>query len=166
MAEPQAARPRFIKGYGIREDRAGLLPWSYVDQRMSASRNYWIATTRPGGRPHAMPVWGVWLDGRLYFSTDHDSLKSRNLRGNPAVAVHLESGDDVVILEGAAQLAGGNDLTAFDDAYSAKYGIRVVGAIPGAVVYAVTPTLVLAWREKDFTESATSWRFPQAPRPE
>jgi len=160
VVEPAATRPEFPKGYGIKKAGAGLLPWTYVDRRMAASRNYWIVTSRPDGRPHAMPVWGVWLGRKLYFSTDRNSRKSRNLQHNPSIAVHLESGDDVVILEGAASLADGRrDLTAVDEAYLAKYGMRVVGFMPTSVIYAFTPSVAFAWREKDFDVSATRWRL-------
>jgi Pyridoxamine 5'-phosphate oxidase len=160
VVEPVASRPQFPKGYGIKKARAGLLRWAFVDERMSTARNYWIVTSRPDSRPHAVPVWGVWLERNLYFSTDRNSRKSRNLRQNPAIVVHLESGDDVVILEGAASLAeNGQDLAAIDEAYLAKYGMRVVGFMPTSVIYAVTPSVAFAWREKDFDVSATRWRL-------
>ena len=66
------------------------------------SRSYWICTARPDGRPHSIPVWGMWVDGALYFGTARDARKAKNIAHNPAVSVHLESGDDVVILEGKA----------------------------------------------------------------
>jgi len=55
------------------------------------------------GLPHAVPVWGVWVDGALYFGTDRRSRKARNLATNQGAVVHLESGDDAVILEGFAE---------------------------------------------------------------
>lgn len=48
-------------------------------------------------------MWGVWLDGVLYFGTGAGSVKARNLAANPALVVHLESGDKAVIMEGEAQ---------------------------------------------------------------
>jgi len=46
-------------------------------------------------------VWGVWLDDIFYFSTG--SLAEQNLATNPAITVHLESGSEVVIIEGTAE---------------------------------------------------------------
>ena len=37
--------------------------------RLRAAMVYWLATTRPDGRPHAMPVWGVLLGEVLWFGT-------------------------------------------------------------------------------------------------
>ncbi|HTM48193.1 MAG TPA: pyridoxamine 5'-phosphate oxidase family protein [Bryobacteraceae bacterium] len=166
MRRPKAARP-VMPGYGIRKGPKGLLTWTHVEERMSGSRNYWVATTRPDGRPHVMPVWGVWVEGRFYFSTDRGSRKGRNLAQQPAITVHLESGDDAVILEGAASLVtDATLLSAIDDAYNGKYGIRVVGHPGDSGIYAVTLQKVFAWREKDFPVSATRWQFtPEEPGP-
>jgi hypothetical protein len=147
-------------GYGInRATDEGLLPWSFVQERLASARNYWIVTTRPDGRPHVAPVWGLWLDEAFYFSTDRASRKARNLAASPALVVHLESGDEVVILEGTAQQVDDAALRArFVDAYDAKYQIRPdVGA--AAPVYGLRPQVVQAWREQDFVNSATRWRL-------
>lgn len=67
-----------------------LLPWSWAEQRLVRAQNYWIATTRPGGRPHCRPVWGVWLPDGFWFSTG--SLAAHHLRRNDQITVHLEDG--------------------------------------------------------------------------
>src|SRR5579864_8114798 len=87
--------------YGLKA-RKEFLPFTHAEQRLATARNYWICTARPDGRPHSIPVWGFWMDGALYFGTARSSRKARNLAHNPALSVHLESGDDVVILEGSA----------------------------------------------------------------
>jgi pyridoxine/pyridoxamine 5'-phosphate oxidase len=146
------------ESYGLRPAEAGLLPWSGVTEKLAAARTYWVATTRPDGRPHAVPVWGLWLDGVFYFGTERRSRKARNLAANPAVAVHLPSGDDAVMLEGAASpVTEPARLAAFDDAYFDKYAVRMRD-IPGALsVWAVRPRVALAWQEKDFPGTATRW---------
>ncbi len=82
-SEPQAGRPQ-MPGYGIADANSGsgLLPWNWAVERLQKARNYWISTTRPDGRPHAMPVWGVWYDNQFYFSTGRESRKARNLAVN------------------------------------------------------------------------------------
>ena len=95
-----AGRPRFPRAYGIPAAEDGLLPWSWAGERLDGSRNYWVATTKPDGAPHAMPVWGLWLDGAFVFSTSPESRKGRNLARDPRVVVHVESGEEVVVLEG------------------------------------------------------------------
>jgi hypothetical protein len=86
-----------------------FLPWRHAEERLVNSRSYWICTTPPDGRPHSIPVWGMWIEGALYFGTARQARKARNIAHNPAVSVHLESGDDVVILEGKAVEADVSD---------------------------------------------------------
>jgi len=155
---PPAGRPVMPKGYSIRKGNKGLIAWSHVEQRMASAHNYWICTTCPDGHPHAMPVWGLWIEAKFYFSTDRKSRKSRNLIEQPAITVHLESGDDVVIIEGvAAEFKDPKLLSTIDDAYHAKYGMRVIDMPGPPAFYAVTPQRVFAWREKDFPVCATRW---------
>ena len=105
--------------------------------------------------------WGLWLDDTFLFSTDLSSRKGRNLAARPDVAVHLESGDDVVIIDGSAEpLGDAAMLERYADAYEAKYGFRVDVSNGGDGIYCVRPRVVQAWREKDFPTSATRWRFP------
>jgi PPOX class probable F420-dependent enzyme len=156
--EPKVSRPRF-PGYGITESRDGLLPWSWAAERLAASRNYWISTTRPDGRPHAMPVWGVWVDDTLYFGSGRESRKARNLRASPEVVAHVESGDEVVIIEGVAEEVIGDEAAEpVNQAYERKYAWRAEAGDPSPL-YAVRPRRAFAWREKDYPTSATRFDF-------
>ena len=150
--------------YGVdRTATEGMIPWNVVGNRLASARNYWVGTTRPDGRPHAAPVWGVWLDETFYFATDPTSRKGRNLAARPELVVHLESGDDVVILEGTAEVVtDGSLLVQFANAYEAKYQIRpdVDTAAPG--VYRLRPRVAFAWLETDFLRTATRWFFEDA----
>jgi hypothetical protein len=76
---------RTCRGTGIvgPAEGSGLLPWSWAEQRLVASRNYWVATSWPDGRPHAMPVWGLWDNGAFWFSSSRRSRKARNLANDP-----------------------------------------------------------------------------------
>jgi len=143
-----------MPGYGILPpgEGTGLLPWAWAQERLRASANYWLATTRPDGRAHVMPVWGVWLDGALVFSTDPSAVKARNLGRDPRVVVHLESGDEVVILHARAEPVPAEMGDAVIDAYEAKYGIRME---LGDGWFLVRPHRALAWREADYPQSAT-----------
>lgn len=154
---PTPDRPFMPKDYGVPTDADGLLSWGYVAERMAQSRNYWISTTRPDGRPHSVPTWGVWVDDTLYFGGSPETRWARNLAGNPAVAVHLENADEAVILEGTVQkLTEANAdpalLIRLDDAYEAKYNMR-----HGTPFWKLRPRLALAWR--DFFKTATRWTF-------
>jgi general stress protein 26 len=153
---PKRSRP-YMPDYRISTGAAGLLPWSFVEDRMNASRNYWITSMRTDGNPHAAPVWGLWYEGGFYFSTGEESAKGKNIKLNPNVSVHLESGDEVVILEG--QLTNVTDqevLKGLDEKYEKKYGLKMQG--PGAIFY-LQIKKAFAWREKDFPKSATRWIF-------
>src|ERR1700739_3377049 len=90
---PAAIRPDMLPGYSAPGAKMKFVPWTFAEQRLARSHNYWICSTRPDGRPHSAPVWGVWVDGAFYFSTDPESWKSRNLKQNPAISVHVDSGD-------------------------------------------------------------------------
>ena len=150
------------RGYGIKpaDEGSGLLPWDHVVERLTVSRSYWICTSRPDGRPHAIPVWGLWLDQAVCFSTDPKSRKGRNLAERPEVVVHLESGDDVVIVEGiASRVTDPRVLERFADAYDAKYSHRPDPTNPDFGFYRVEPSVVLAWLEADFPGGATRWKL-------
>lgn len=160
---PPAERPTFSAGYGISRDTAdGLLDWQYLDEQLQRARNYWVATTRPDGLPHVAPVWGLWFDERFYFSTDATSRKARNLSATAWAAVHLESGDDVVILEGAVErVADDAVLTRFVEMYQVKYTFRPNPSDPTQAVYRLTPRTAYGWLEQDFTTTATRWRIQE-----
>jgi len=152
--------PDMPADYGLKK-RKDYLPFSHAEERLGKSRSYWICTARPDGRPHSIPVWGFWMDGQLYFGTGRASRKARNLAHNPAVSIHLESGDDVVILEGTVVEVGPAEkstLKKIDSASRAKYQMPLMVS-PETVLYSVRPQRVLAWTEKDFPNNATRWSF-------
>jgi hypothetical protein len=145
--------------YGVDRNVTGdILPWDAVATRLVEARNYWVCTTRPDGRPHAMPVWGLWFEGAFWFATDAASRKARNLAGNPEAVVHLESGDEVTVLEGICETEGEPEvLSRFAAAYRAKYAIDLDFVAMGAAVYRLRLRRAFAWREQDFPTSATRW---------
>ena len=56
------------------EEGKGLFPWAWVARKVNGCRTFWLATILAGyGRPHVMPVWGVWLDDAFFFSTGRKS---------------------------------------------------------------------------------------------
>lgn len=153
--------------FGAPAPAGELLPWSWAEQRLISAVNYWIATIRPGGRPHCRPVWGVWLPDGFWFSTG--SLAARNLQLNEQITVHLEDGQEVVVVEGAARPESDHQsLQAMCDAYSPKYDYPISPTEDGTVADSsglggpaqrVIPQLVFGW-DKHMT-SPTRWTFPQ-----
>jgi len=160
--DPEPDQPRMFGG----QLEPVRLPWKWATERLSRARNYWIATTRPEGQPHSRPVWGVWLDDAFYFSTG--SLAAQNLAANPAVTVHLESGSEVVIIEGAAEVVGDAGLVEWVvSLYNQKYNWDMdPNDLPGQF-YAVRPRVAFGWLSDEsgldqgsaFHGTATRWRF-------
>ena len=113
-------------------------------------------------RPPALDSSLGFLDRRRgFFGTARASRKAQNLAHNPALSIHLDSGDDVVILEGTAAEVNLTDKPRFkklDAASRSKYKMPLT-VMPGSVFYSVRPRLVLAWTEKDFPNNASRWRF-------
>lgn len=71
--------------------------------RLDQARNVWVATVRPDGRPHLVPIWFVTAAAdRWYLCTAPGSVKARNLGANPHLALALEDGDRPYIVEGQA----------------------------------------------------------------
>jgi hypothetical protein len=143
-----------------------LLLWAWAAQRLTIARNYWIATTRLDDRPHSRPVWGVWLDGAFYFSTG--SLAAESLPERPEITVHLESGNEVVIIEGRARLVDERPLIVrVVDAYNPKYHWDLdPDELPGPF-FEVKPRVAFGWISDEsgldggaaFHGSATRWQF-------
>ena len=151
--DPRRSRPEFGPDYGIAEDQEGMLDWSWADERLAASRNYWIVTAGADGTPNAAPVWGVWAGGAVYFGTNPRSRKGRDIGRDPRIVVHLESGDEVVILHGEVELDEVD--VSILDAYEAKYGHRP----PGPRLFRLRPRRALAWLEPDYAKTATRFDF-------
>lgn len=144
-----------MPGYGISTSADGLLPWSWAEERLIAATRYWISSVSPGGAPHTMPVWAVWLDGALWFSTGGRSRKALNLRERPACTAHPD-GDDVVVLTGLASFD--EDPAAMLEAYAAKYGETPPDPSENPIIR-IRPTSVFGLVESAFSTSPTRWRF-------
>ena len=159
----KTSRPH-MPGYGILAPDAGtgLLPWSWAEERLTKARNYFVATTHPDGRPHVMPVWGVWLDDSFFFSTGPNSVKAWNLKANSRCVVCPEGGGQAVVLEGTAELeTDRNVLERFVVVYKEKYDWQIDLADPNySGIWRVDPRTVFAFNETDdFVGSATRWTF-------
>jgi len=88
-----------------------------------------LSTTRPDGRPHALPTWFWWNNGRVYFITATTTQKARNLAGHRSVVAHFGDGDDVLFVEGlAAIVQDPHEQHAADGGYRSKYVDPVSGA--------------------------------------
>jgi nitroimidazol reductase NimA-like FMN-containing flavoprotein (pyridoxamine 5'-phosphate oxidase superfamily) len=163
LGVPVRSRPQMPDGYGVPENDEGMLDWSWAVERLEKAKNYWFHTTRPDGRPHAMPAWAAWVDGALYFDGSPETRRGRNLAQNSAISIHLESGDEVVILEGKAVYSPGPDqglagrlAAALAAKYAPTYEPKPDTWDEGGL-WMLKPTVAFAWTE--FPKNVTRWRW-------
>jgi hypothetical protein len=161
--EPESSRP-YAPGYGLPEGNRGLLSWSWAEQRLKKSHNYWITTVKPDGSPHTMVVWGLWRDGRFLFSTGGKSRKARNLAQNPNCVVCTEHAHEAVIVEGKAEIADVPARRKFLPPYERKYKFDMSAMKDDILsmkepVFAVRPRVAFGLYEKEFIGKATRWKF-------
>jgi nitroimidazol reductase NimA-like FMN-containing flavoprotein (pyridoxamine 5'-phosphate oxidase superfamily) len=170
MPKPKASRPH-MPGYGLAEAKGGrgLLPWKWAKERLEKGRTYFISTSDPAGKPHVMPVWGIWLNDVFLFSTGGQSRKARNLSANPRCSIVTDMDfkrrpkkndvKDTVIIEGIADIV--DDLRIrkkFSALYEDKYAWDMEGfAEP---IYRVKPNVVFGFAS-EFTQTATRWKFDE-----
>ena len=162
---PSASRP-YMPGYGTLPagEGTGLLPWSWAEERLVSSRNYWMVTVWPeGSRPHAMPVWGMWHDVAFWFSSSRASRKARNLGANPRCVVTTEDALNPVVVEGTAELVTDpNELAGMLALENAKYETDYkIDSLDPAVnsCFRVRPAWAFGIEDGDFTGSPTRWEF-------
>jgi hypothetical protein len=163
LTTPKASRPH-MPGYGLPASSKGLLPWSWAEERLKKSHNYWITTVKPDGSPHTMVVWGLWQVGRLLFSTGSKSRKARNLAANATCVLCTELANEAVIVEGVSEIADGAARRKFLAKYKAKYDFDM-GSMKDDIlslkepVFAVRPRVVFGLWEKHFVGKSTRWKF-------
>ena len=156
-----------MPGYGLPKGTKGLLPWTWAQQRLEKSHNYWIITAKPDGSPHTMIVWGLWMDGVFLFSTGRQSRKARNLAKNQHCVVCTEQANQAVIVEGIAEEVPDVDQRrAFLKRYERKYAFDMSGMAADILnlkepIYAVRPVVAFGLDEKKSLNAATRWRFTQ-----
>jgi hypothetical protein len=173
--KPKSSRPHML-GYGLPEGNKGLLPWSWAEQRLKKSHNYWITTVKLNrashetphasshASPHTMVVWGLWQGGCFLFSTGSKSRKARNLAENPDCVVCTENAAEAVIVEGVAEIADMAARRRMLPVYERKYKFDM-GAMKKDIlsmkepVFAVRPRVAFGLWEKHFVSKSTRWTF-------
>ena len=126
---------------------------AHVDERLRTNRILWLGSVRPDGRPHLVYVFFLWDGKHILIFSQPTSQKIRNVGHNPHVTLGLDEtreGEDMVILEGRAELLHDPAVNPKLPAYAAKYdfALQRVGltAEAMAAVYSqalrITPTKV------------------------
>ncbi|HVV38552.1 MAG TPA: pyridoxamine 5'-phosphate oxidase family protein [Acidimicrobiales bacterium] len=161
MLTPIASRPEVPAEYGIApaDGGLGLLPWSWADERLRGRHIWWLATTRPDGSPHLMPIWAVWLGDGVAFSTGAATAKARHIARDARVSIVPERGTQSVIVEGVAELLDAARTAEFVAAYKDVWDFDPSGM--DSPVFLVRPTRAFGFVDEDngFTQSATRWDF-------
>jgi hypothetical protein len=163
MAEPTVSRP-YMPGYGLvgPDEGGGLLPWSWAEERLVGSHEYWVATAHPDGRPQVTPLWGVWARQAAWFSASPYSRKARNLDADPRATITTDNALQPVIVEGVVTAVTDRlDIESFTAWVNAKYesDIAVQFFLDNAC-FRLEPRRVFALDEANFTGSPTRWVFP------
>ncbi len=167
VIEPAARRP-YMPGYGTlaADEGTGLLPWAWAQDHLAASHDYWLATVWPDGRPHVMPVWGVWDGAALWVSSGGRSRKARNLTADPRCTVTTDNALEPVVLEGLAELVTDLDkVRTFLDGMNAKYHTDYTMDFMDPNVNAsfrIAPSSAFGLLESDFIGSPTHWELTPA----
>jgi nitroimidazol reductase NimA-like FMN-containing flavoprotein (pyridoxamine 5'-phosphate oxidase superfamily) len=162
--DPASSRP-YMPGYGIvgpLEGR-GLLPWSWAEERLVQSHDYWLATVRPDGSPHVMPVWGVWMEGAAWWSSSHQSRKARNMASDPRAVITTDNPRQPVVVEGTAELIFEDQvIERFTAWVNAKYDTDLaVSFFTENACFRLDPRWVFSLDDEEFIGTPTRWVFGQ-----
>lgn len=118
-------------------------------ERLTRESDVWLATSSEG-RPWLVPLWFLWHDGKVFLATSPASMTTKNLASQPAVRLAFPSAEDVLILDGTATIHRMSDVA--DDvfvSYTAKYAGSDPRTWGDAIIVAVTPDRIQAWRNED-----------------
>jgi Pyridoxamine 5'-phosphate oxidase len=165
---PVRAEQPFMPDYGVESSSWEALPWSWAAERLEANRNFWVVTVSDDGRPHALPVWGVWDDGdlRFVFSCGPRSRKARNLAANPNTVIMVDDTVECISIEGTSTPVRDEGRHGqWIDRYITKY--RHISPELDAqfmrdnLLFEFEPTRAFAVieREDEFSTRATRWVF-------
>jgi hypothetical protein len=170
MTTIKISRPTFPPGYV--DKPASTLTWDWVAAQLADSKHYWLCSVHApssdaqGGRPHVVPRWGVFLDDKFYYDGSPETRHARNIERNPHVALHLESGEQVIILEGISQPAGKpipNFARRLAKAIGDKYAAYGYAPEPNqwdeGGLFVFTPKQCIAW--SNFTQDPTKFIFEE-----
>ena len=151
-------------------------PWDWVRGHLRRSTaTYWLATVRPNGAPHVVPVLTVWVEDRPYVCMGPGTRKARNLARDARCVLTVEHDGLDLVIEGTAvqvrdeqtlrRVARGYDaiygwqVTVRDGAFDAAGGASTAGP-PPYDVYQVAPATAYGFGT-DGPLTATRWRFQQ-----
>jgi PPOX class probable F420-dependent enzyme len=104
-------------------------PGKQVDAKLQKEAIIWLATVGADRRPHVVPVW-FWWDGRSFLIYSVPGRKVNDIASNPNVQLHLNTdrtGDNLVIIDGRAEILEDHPPAYRVGKYLAKYRERIKG---------------------------------------
>jgi hypothetical protein len=162
MTKPKIDRPKLPRGYA--DHPVSFVDWEWVAAQMTEAKIYWLCSVRPNGRPHVVPRWGAFIDNQFYYDGSPETRHARNIMENSQVALHLESGSQVVIMEGTSKPAEKPEpgfAKQLAKVIGDKYGDQGYSPNPDqwdeGGLYVFTPQTCIAWTV--FYENPTKFRF-------
>lgn len=164
MKPTKIIRPQFPPGYV--DNPVSEVSWEYVEQKLTEAGHYWLCSVRADGRPHCVPRWAVYEDGLIYYDGSPKTQHARNITENPHVSLHLESGEQAIILEGTSRPAGvpsAELAQKLSDEIKRKYAEAGYAPEPDqwneGGLYVFTPRQCIAWT--NFVEDPTKFVFEE-----
>ncbi len=154
--------------------RSHPFPWSEAERKIAGGGWFWLATVRPNGAPHVMPVFAAWANTSFFIASKDRARKSRNLEAEPRCVITTDTGDLHIIVEGIARHVR-DDATlqqaveAFQAVYDwptriegnhldADYGAPTSGG-PPYEVYQVTPIKAFGLPTDGESITPTRWTW-------
>ena len=108
-------------------DGAPATQWSKARDRIAnpqKSNPFWLATVHEDGRPHLMPLIGLWMDDAFYFLSGEGTQKGRNLIADPHCVISTSSTTvpsvDLIIEAKARKIEDDAELRKMVEAYGSK----------------------------------------------
>lgn len=148
--------------------------WEDTQQKLTTGGWFWLATVRPDGAPHVMPVFAAWADPVFYVASKETARKSRNLTADRRCVLSTDTGDMHLIVEGKARRADdeatlrrasdafqsvyGWPTVVTQDKLDAEYGAPTSGG-PPYDVYEISPTTAFGLPTDGESITPTRWRF-------
>jgi hypothetical protein len=158
--KPKVEQLDLPEGYG---NPSSLLHWDAVRRELEEAPQYWVATTRPDGRPHVVPRDGIWLDDTWFYGGSPETVHNRNVEHNSEAVMHIGDGAKAIIVEGEVKhiIPERDFADRLADASNNKYSHYGLNLTADTYVangtWALKARRVLAWT--NLPENATRFRF-------
>ena len=95
-----------------------------IQARLEDEQVVWMTTVNSVGQPQTSPVWFLVQGESIVVYSLRATPRTRNIAANPRVSLNLNStpsGDEVVIIEGVAEIVGDGPAAHEEPEYVAKY---------------------------------------------